>query len=229
MSRILSSVVLGLIFMAVLAAAPCLAEQPTVFGPTGLIRVPGAYTVPCGGMEFSGHASSDFQSLNMVVGVIDKLEISAAWVHQHGEGWFEHDECSEDPCDGIWHSNSQSGGIISGKYRLWDETRAPFALAVGIFDVTNEFNSSAFVTAEKTFQLGKTCVTGMAGWGEGNSLVNGFFAGAEFALGDNYRLMAEYDGDNFNGALHFPVNKKVDVGVGVLSDSLYGSATYFLR
>lgn len=238
MSRTLISGVLGIVPIAALAAAPCLAEQPTVFGPTGLIRVPGAYTAAPGSMAFSGHASSDFQSVNMVVGVIDRLELSAGWVHaDQGGGFFSDDDGScGDPCDscaeescGEFHSGSHNGAVISGKYRLWGEESRGFALAAGIFDITNEFNASVFATVEKTFRLGDTCVTGMAGFGEHNSLVDGFFAGAEFGLGRNYRLMMEYDGDNFNGALHVPVNSKLDVGVGVLADSLYGSATYYLR
>lgn len=207
MSRILISCVSGLIVLAVLTA-PCLAEQPTVFGPTGLIRVPGAYTAPAGSMTFSGHISSDFQSLNMAAGVIDRLEVSAGWV---------------DPDEG------NSAAVLSGKYRLWGEQDRGWALALGIFDITNELNSSVFGTVEKTFQVGDTSVVGMAGFGEHNSLVDGFFAGAELFLGRDYRLMMEYDGNDFNAALHLPVKNKFDIGIGILSDSLYGSATYYLR
>lgn len=222
MSRILISCVSGLIVLAVLTA-PCLAEQPTVFGPTGLIRVPGAYTAAPGSMAFSGHLSSDFQSVNMVVGVIDRLELSAAWVHQDQDGFFD------SSCDEWSSGGSESETIVSGKYRLWGEESRGYALAAGIFDITNEFNSSVFATVEKTFRVGDTCVVGMAGFGEHNSLVDGLFAGAEVFLGRDYRLMMEYDGEDFNAAVHLPVKNKFDFGIGILSDSLYGSATYYLR
>ena len=187
-----------------------------MFGPTGLIRVPGACTAPAGSMSFSGHASGDWQSLGMTVGVIDRLELSANWVRQ------------DDDVAGCL-GDKQSAAVVSGKYRLMGPERYGFGLAVGVCDLTNEFNASAFASLEKCFRLGDTSVTGIAGWGEHNSLVDGFFAGAEMNLGRDYRLQLEYDGDNLNGALRAPVAKKFDVGVGVLDDSLFGSATYYLR
>lgn len=198
------------VVLTLATALPTLADL-SIFGPTGLLRVPTVDTIEAAGMEFGAHLVTDeVFTATMAVGVIDRLELSAGYVNP---------------------DNGPSDAIISGKWRVFGEFEGEedFGLCVGVFDLTDELNRTAFFSAEKHFEVGETKVRGVAGWGESNSLVDGLYAGAEIFLGRNYSALVEYDGDDVNAALRWPFGERMKVSVGSVVDELYVGAQYVLR
>lgn len=197
-----------LVLLFVLIAAPASAD-PTLFGPTGLIRVPDAETVAPGGLQFSGQYAEDAATtLGADIGVTDRFELSPTWVNpEHGS----------------------SNLVLSAKLRLAQDPAQKTKLAVGLFDVTDEYNRTFFVVGQRQVLVGNTDVKAVLGWGEHNSLVDGLFAGAEFPLGKGYRVLTEYDGSKLNAALQWPLVPKVTARAGWVDSGLYLAATYDVR
>lgn len=205
-----ADLITAVVVVAMVAAVPALADV-SIFGPTGLLRVPTVDTIDAGGMEFGAHLVTDeVFTANMAVGVIDRLELSAGYINP---------------------DNGPSNAIISGKWRVFGEFEGEkdFGLCVGVFDLTDEFNRTVFFSAEKHFEVGETKVRGVAGWSESNSLVDGLYAGAEIFLGRNYSALVEYDGEDVNAALRWPFGERMKLNVGSVSDELYVGAQYVLR
>lgn len=199
-----SVIVLTLVVLTV-ATTPVIAS-PSIFGPSGLLRVPNADTLAPPGLEFGGYWSDNIATtLSMNVGVLPEVELSAAWV---------------DPAGG------SSAMVISGKWQLWDEKVSQPALAVGIYDASNEINATAFAVAQKHFLVGNTKVRVVAGFGENNSLVEGLFAGAEIYLGKGYSALVEYDGDNTNAGLRWPLRSGLELTAAVASNELTAGARW---
>jgi hypothetical protein len=67
------------------------------------------------------------------------------------------------------------------------------------------------------------------GWGEHNSLVDGFFLGADILLGSNYSFLAEYDGSNLNAGVRWPFSDKFRGTVGYANEKLFVGTEYQLH
>lgn len=200
--------VVAVLALCAMCALPALA-QPTLFGPTGLLRTPNADVLQPTGMEFGLNWDNSHATVAaMTAGVIRNVEISPAYV---------------------WPTGGENATIISGKWHVWDETAKRPAVAVGLFDVGDQYNRSLYGVAQKDFNVGETPVQVSAGWGEHRSLVDGFFAGASLSLGRGYTALVEYDGNDVNAGLRWPCGRHFTATVGSVSNDLYLAAAYQLR
>lgn len=191
----------------VVAVAPAAASS-SIFGPTGLLRVPTADTLEPPGLDFSVYWSDVATSLSMNVGVLPEVEVSAIWIDPRGD---------------------RNTTLISGKWRLWEETETRPALAAGVYDITNEHNFTLFGALQKHFIVGDTPVKVVAGLGTANSLVEGLFAGAEIMLGRGFSALVEFDGSNTNAALRYPLTDDLQLTAGAVRDQLTVGARYSIR
>jgi len=202
------NVITAIVVLAVLVAGPALADL-SIYGPSGLLRVPTIDTVGAGGMQFGANwVADDVFTVGMTTGVVDRLELSATYVRPDG---------------------GDNNLVASGKWRLFREGEREFGLAAGVFDITDELNRTFFGVAQKYFLVGNTWVRAVGGWGEANSMVDGLFAGAEVFLGNDWSALVEYDGEDVNAGVRWPINDRIKLSAGSVSDDLFIGAQYVLR
>jgi len=191
-----------------LAALPT-AASPTIFGPTGLLLTPSADTPGMTDVQLGGWYANDIaDSVALTAGEGAGFESTAAWVDLKGMGSEE---------------------VFSGKWRLRNTSFTQPALAVGLIDITNQLDRTPYVVLQKGFHLGGNGLMATAGYAEPNTLLDGFFAGAELTLSDKYKALAEYDGDDVNAGLRFPLGKRIEITAGMVHDDFAASATLKLK
>jgi len=111
--------------------------------------------------------------------------------------------------------------LLSGKYQIFPETKDKPALAVGVFDVTEERETTVYLVASRTlsdsFEVRKRRVFETIGHiGVGGGRLEGIFAGVEFVLAPSFRVIGEYDTDDFNIGIKILANDKLAITGAVL-------------
>lgn len=104
--------------------------------------------------------------------------------------------------------------VLSGKYQIFPETSGRAALAVGVFDITKETQTTVYIVASRTlggpFEVRKRRIFEMIGHiGIAGGGLEGIFAGAEFVLGPSFRAIAEYDTKDFNLGARILINDQI--------------------
>ncbi len=124
--------------------------------------------------------------------------------------------------------------VISGKYQIFPETPGKAALAVGIFDITKEMQTTVYVVASRTlggpFEVKKRRVFETIGHiGIGGGGLEGIFAGIEFVLGPSFRVMGEYDTSDFNIGARILINNQVSLTGAVFDFDKLGVGISFRK
>jgi hypothetical protein len=171
------------LMVAILAMASALyAADTTLFGPTGLVMTPtdnvaekgelalGGYYVDTGSDPFFGNTHA--WSANANYGLLPNLEV--------GVNYFD------------FHSSVFGGDddfMFNAKYRLFNEDKSGFGLAVGVADITAEYakNPSFYAVAGKTFGGNIRATLGF-----GSKMYKGLFAGVNWAATEKLDVFAEY-------------------------------------
>jgi hypothetical protein len=196
--------------LALLACALPVAASPTVFGPTGLLVTPTADTPGTAKIDLGGWFTDDLAtsgSLNIGIGA--GLEVNGAWVDPDGPAKGE--------------------GIVSAKWRFRQSSITRPAVAVGVMDLTDEFEITPYVVVQKEFKLAGSGISAHGGFARAGSLLDGSFAGAEATLASKYKVMAEYDGDDVNAGVRFPATDRVEITAGKVKDGFAVGATFSIR
>lgn len=113
----------------------------------------------------------------------------------------------------------QERTVLHAKVALKPGGNGKPAVAAGIFDPTDELDSTVYVVAsqETTRPLGtakgKSAVLYRAHAGFGGGFIDGFFFGAEVSIGDKLDLIGEWVNSDFNagGRFHFTKDFTADV------------------
>ena len=201
-------VVIGFVISAVSLALPALADN-SLFGPSGLLRVPSAQVVSSPGVVGSVYIVNNVATtVAATVKVLPTVEISPAWVDSRG---------------------GDDEFIISAKWRILDENEGQPAVALGVFDATDQINFTLYGVVQKGFTMGKTGVNVMAGLGGSDSLVDGFFCGAQFLLGSGASALVEYDGNDVNAGIRWPIADRMMLTAGLVNDELGAGLQYNFR
>lgn len=188
-----------------LVAAP-LGAAPTLLGPTGLLVAPSADTVEMARAQLGGWLADDVaNSASLNAGIGPGLEVTGAWVDPDG---------------------GDGEGILSAKWRFRQSSLTSPAVAVGIIDVTDQFDLTPYILVQKGFDVGGNGLTALVGYAHSDSLLDGLFAGAEMTVDERYKVMVEYDGDDLNAGVRFPFKDKLDITAGVVRDGLAVSAAF---
>lgn len=106
--------------------------------------------------------------------------------------------------------------VISGKYQIFPETKGRAALAMGVFDITKETQTTVYIVASRTlggpFEVRERRVFETIGHiGIGGGGLEGIFAGVEFVLGPSFRVIGEYDTKDFNIGARILINDQVAI------------------
>jgi hypothetical protein len=185
------------------------AASPTVLGPTGLLATPNADTEGLANMQLGGwYVSNGGESVSLSAGAGLGGEANATWF------------------------NPKSGGdqlLFSGKWRFHQSSLAQPAIAIGLIDATDQIELTPYVVVQKGFGLAGYGVTASAGYAKPNSLLDGFFGGADVKLADKFHLLGEYDGNDLNAGVRLPLSDHVEITAGIISDEFAASAMFRLR
>lgn len=197
-----------MVAVVALVTAP-LGAAPTLLGPTGLLITPSADTIGTAGVQVGGWLTDDVaNSASVNVGIGPGLEVTGAWVDPDG---------------------GDDEGILSAKWRFRQSSLTSPAVAVGVIDLTDQFDLTPYILVQKGFDVGGNGITALAGYAHSDSLLDGLFAGAEMTISERYKVMVEYDGDDLNAGVRFPVKDKLDITAGIVRDGFAVSAAYRIR
>jgi hypothetical protein len=188
--------------LALVAAMPALAT-PTLYGYSGLFIAPTADVLT--NRNFSiALATTDKDDLdhgNWSVTVAAGGQVEAGFVRLRPGGPV----------------NDET--VIHGKVLIRPATEGKPAFAAGIFDPTDELDSTVYVVASQETERflgtarGKEAVLFRAHAGFGGGFIDGLFGGVEVSLGEKLDLIGEWVNNDFNagGRLHFGPDVTADV------------------
>jgi hypothetical protein len=185
--------------VGLLAATLPVAASPTLFGPTGLLVTPTADTPGTAKIDLGGWYADDVAKTASLNAGI------GAGLEVNGEG------------------------ILSAKWRFRQDNLVQPAVAVGVMDLTDEFEITPYVVVQKDFKLAGYGVTAHAGYARPDSLLDGFFGGAEATFASKYKVMAEYDGDDLNAGVRFPATDRLEITAGKVKDGFAVGAMFTIR
>src|SRR4029079_1156444 len=180
--------------LASLATVGPVAAAPNYLGSTGLLLTPNAYVRHTREWNAHVHGQEDFVTYGANFGILDKLEIGVtAFDRKHG--------------------NTEA--LLNAKYQFIPETNKVPAVAVGVVDITDEFDIDPSVYLVISKALGTLSGAGTTGLqirahlGIGQGLYDTVFGGVDLVITPKVMLIAEYDSDDFNAGIRFGLTPEV--------------------
>lgn len=200
---------LGLV-LAVVAAlgwAGSASAQPSLVGPTGVIVVPSAETL--GVLQWNVGATGilveegENESLLYAnVGLTRDLEIGVArWKLQR----------------------RQAETTVNAKLRLLGPLPGEVSLAVGALDLTDQLERSGYVVLSHVVGAGillrrGRVVSPQVHVGIGGGRFDGLFAGFSAVVDGEVEVMADWDGDQVNVGIRWPLASDLEASVAALNN-----------
>jgi len=195
------SLLLGLCFLQPLIAAAKVLPS----GTSGIINVPSAQVRMLGHFSLGGQWTENGSFAGGNLAVLPGLEAAySRWHPKHGSDL----------------------NIVSGKLQFLPETLGTPAIAVGVEDIGNKIDRSAYVVATKAGPWG---LKGHVGYGT-DRFKRGFVAlEKQFKVSGpdvNLDLELEYDGYDFNYGAALPLGKFLQAEVGKRSGDLFAGVSW---
>jgi hypothetical protein len=177
---------------------------PSLFGYTGLLVVPSADALD------EKDWNVGYWTLNVEEGADEKIFVANLGVGEGTEVGFARVNPDMGPND----------TVLSGKYRFQPEDWHKPALAAGVFDVTDEMDTTVYLVASKMLNP-----VGEGGplqprvhVGIGGGVLDGLFGGVSAVMGDRLTVIAEYDSNDVNFGGRLAVGGGVRVHAGWIND-----------
>lgn len=183
-------------------------------GSSGMIMTPVAKTVaPQAGIwtvHYIDYDAGKVQSANVNFGITPSLEVGAAYIDVDGDG---------------------SEVVANAKYSLdlakWTGNEDAPEVAIGAWDIANEFNRSFYVVLSQDVRLKESGDTSNfrlhLGYGDNDldgGALDGFFGGIEFIPFERGLIQLEHDGENLNAAFNYYISDTVGLQIGSLDGDL---------
>ena len=195
------------IAVAVLVAVPVGAwAGPSLLGPSGLVTIPtaevlGMTTWNAGATALWMEEGADVNVLYANVGLLPRLEVGVARV---------------DPDQG------EAESVVNAKLSLARALPGKVSLAVGMSDITDQMDRSAYVVASHVLGAGLVMRRGMVTSpqvhvGIGGGRFDGLFGGVSATIDGRVTVMAEYDGDDVNIGATWPLAMNFAGTIAVLN------------
>ena len=126
---------------------------------------------------------------------------------------------------------------FNGRYHLdlakWTGNAEAPDVAIGVRDIADEVNRALYVVVSKGFHLrnqqGPYDVTLTGGYGhtkDDAGILSGFFGGIDFTPGDNFRIQAEYDAQDWNACVRFYPCRTLSIDLGTFDSNIGAGLTY---
>lgn len=172
-------------------------------GSTGLINTPNANIVEDFSLGF--YDINNGQRYLLGIGLSENLELGVAGYE--------------------WDGRRDDSVQLNLKYALAGEKILTPGIAVGLEDITDEDDRTAYIVASKGLVGGVRAHIGL-----GNGRYDGLFAGIEVGLTNGFILpktvlVAEHDGSDFNYGLRIGLTEDLKVHVGERNDHTYVGVT----
>ena len=178
---------------------------PSFQGYTGLLNVPSADVLDSGGYNLGFH-NTDLD-----------ITIINAFCANYGA---KVETLTSEFGMLKWNpKNGASETLLNAKCRIKEQTAISPAIAIGIYDLTNEINSTVYVVVSKRFSLPslKPSIHDLNGHlGIGGGKLKGFFMGLDVAIDPKTTAIAEYDSEDINFGLRMNLLPNVFVDAALL-------------
>jgi hypothetical protein len=189
------------------------------FGNTGMVVVPTATDMAAQTATLCYHYINDPGGTHVISGnyaLADWLEVGATYV------------------DGPVSTNTMGNVKLRVPMQQWMNNIGMPDVAVGVADLTNEWNRSFYFVVSKSFPLNPIVSdsprialhAGLASNDTGSGPMDGFFGGVEFTFMRSLLVQAEYDGDNINADLRYYPIPGLSVDVGIVDSEFGAGASY---
>ncbi|MFB3881359.1 MAG: hypothetical protein ACE149_08845 [Armatimonadota bacterium] len=189
--------VVGIAVVALMAGWGWAWGDPALTGPTGLVTVPTADTL--GLLKWNVGASKvwtddgpDESAIYANLGLLPRLEVGFTRLKPEG---------------------GDAETVLNAKFRVIG-LPGRITLAVGAVDLTDQMDQSAYAVISHDLGAGVVSPKGQltrpqlhVGYGGGQ--FDGLFGGVSVIVGGKADVMAEYDGDDFNMGVRWPIIPKV--------------------
>ncbi len=163
----------------------------TVYGPTGLISVPTAFSNGLGKIRVGGSFTDKFAAPSANYGIFQDIEIGAAFLQRE---------------------NASDRALGNAKATIVPSNFKFVQLGVGVIDVADTLNRTLYLVGSFDLALPKmdtanadtqaVAFKGHVGAGTG-LFKDKLFGGAELLFGNRVSAIAEYDTKNVNGAIRY--------------------------
>jgi len=213
LKTVILTVLAVLLFCAMGSAAP------TYLGPSGLANVPLPTAMGSGQYNLfynmiSGDADVSIFGGNVGLGMKTPIEIGATVVNPEG---------------------GTSETIINAKVALQVGEVEPIDLAVGVIDLSDEFDQTVYLSAGKmltrTSRGGVPPVYGVLGFGNSDGgTLDGVFLGVTTRLPAGIEAHVEYDTEDLNLGLNYTVSDVLNLRADAVSGDIgFGVSYKFAR
>lgn len=192
-----------------------LTSAATIYGPTGLIAVPTAYTVGGGQANFGAAFARHLNVPSANYGLIPFVEVGGAWLDRR---------------------NADGKLIGNAKVTIIPSNFEYFEVGVGVIDAVDAVNRSFYVVGSADLVRPNIEVEGSvpvgfkvhAGVGSG-MFRDRFIGGGELLFGNRFSAIAEYDARNFNAGLRYSHGDTFRIQAGVFDKGPFLAATTYIR
>lgn len=184
----------------------------TIFGPTGLISVPTAYTAGLRSADVNMFFGKDNRTAGANFSLIKDIEVGGTWINRNG---------------------ANDRGMANAKIRIIPSNFKQFEVGAGVIDGFDAINRTFYVVGSATLatpNLAADKVGQAIGFKVHAGVGTGFFrerliGGAELQFGQGFSIIGEYDARNFNGAIRYSHKDYFGVQAGFWNKGVFVGAT----
>lgn len=168
---------------------------PAYYGYTGMIIVPTADCLDRGDFNFGINimdvsGSGNYSTYNANYGVNDDFEVGLSSENYGGSEYL----------------------YLNAKYRIQKEADQKPAIAVGIIDITDDYDTCVYVVGSRSLNQNADSPILHLGFGTGFEL-DGIFGGISAPIGDRLIVEAEYDTYEYNFGARYQATPELGVHV----------------
>lgn len=194
-----------------------LTNANSLYGPTGLIKIPTAYTAGPNEVQFSAAFGRNVRVPSVNYGVSRYIEIGGAFVDRE---------------------DASNKAIASAKVTIVPQNFNWFEIGVGIIDPADAIEQTIYFVASADFTppdwdvpeegIRTLALKGHLGAGTG-LFAEKVFGGAELLFNRNLSLIGEWDTEDFNAAIRYSPTPYFRFQLGVQGKDIHMAATTSFR
>lgn len=193
-----------------------LTRTNSMYGPTGLISIPTAYTVRRNEARVGASFSKNERGPSANYGILDFIEVGGAFIDRDG---------------------ARDKAIANAKVTIVPANFRYFELGIGVIDAADAIDqtfyfvaSADLVTPRVEAPDGSLPIGFKVHAGAGTGMFRErLFGGGELLFGNRFSVLAEWDTRNVNAALKYTPNDSLSLQLGVRDNSLFFGMTSQVR
>lgn len=194
-----------------------LTQINSLYGPTGLLTIPTAYTADPQQFAFGASFGRELSAPSGNYGIVPYVEVGGAFLQR---------------------ASARNRAIANAKVTIIPQNFDKFEVGVGVIDAVDAVNQTLYFVGSMDLTPPNWDPTGRTGnpiafkihAGAGTGLFQErIFGGAELLFPNQFALIGEYDTENFNVGLRYVHDDRFRIQLGVRDKGLILSATTLLR